>query len=124
MANNVLAHVPDIAGFVGGFRYVLKDEGVLTWISTRIEPDQQGAVRYDLPRAFLLPVPVDVEPILRSRGLRSFNVELIPTHGGSLAYSGHEHSGHQETRALAAVRDTNPLQNLIASNLSRFRSPG
>ena len=71
---------------------------------------------------------LSVEPILRSRGLPgSFDVELIPTHGGSLRlFCGHVHSGHQETRALAAVRDNkNPhRENLIASKPIAVSLPG
>ena len=66
---------------------------------------------------------LSVEPILRSRGLlRSFDVELIPTHGGSLRlFCGHVHSGHQETRALAAVRDDKNPHSRKLDRLETYR---
>ena len=114
VANNVLAHVPDIAGFVGGFRYVLKDEGVLTFefphVLNLINKVQFDTIYHEHFSYLSL---LSVEPILRSRGLRSFDVELIPTHGGSLRlFCGHVHSGHQETSALAAVRDNESTAEL------------
>jgi SAM-dependent methyltransferase len=119
VANNVLAHVPDIAGFVGGFRYVLKDEGVLTFefphVLNLINKVQFDTIYHEHFSYLSL---LSVEPILRSKGLRSFDVELIPTHGGSLRlFCGHVHSGHQETRALAAVRD-----NESAAELDRLET--
>jgi len=46
-----------------------------------------------------------VEQVLRANGLRSFDVELISTHGGSLRlFACHVGSGHEETEALKALR--------------------
>jgi hypothetical protein len=47
-----------------------------------------------------------VEQVLRAKGLRPFDVQLLPTHGGSLRlFACHAGSGHEETEALKALRD-------------------
>jgi SAM-dependent methyltransferase len=105
-ANNVLAHVPDIADFVSGFREVLKDEGVLTFefphLLNLIEKVQFDTIYHEHYSYLSL---VSVEQVLRAKGLRPFDVELLTTHGGSLRlFCCHAGSGHEETPALAALR--------------------
>ncbi len=86
VANNVLAHVPDINDFVSGFTSLLKPSGVATFEFPHLL-NLIGAkpVRYDLSRALL----VFVSHRGRGRYLRRmawsiFDVEEHPTHGGSL----------------------------------------
>ena len=56
-ANNVLAHVPDLNDFVGGFRARAEaGRRADLRVPAPAEPDREGAVRHDLPRALLLPV--------------------------------------------------------------------
>jgi SAM-dependent methyltransferase len=105
-ANNVLAHVPDITGFVAGFRHVLKDEGVLTFefphLLNLIERVQFDTIYHEHFSYLSL---LAVEQVLRANGLRPFDVELLPTHGGSLRlFCCHIGSGRAETEALAALR--------------------
>ena len=105
-ANNVLAHVPDIGDFVGGFREVLKDEGVLTFefphLLNLIEKVQFDTIYHEHYSYLSL---VAVEQVLRANGLRPFDVERLSTHGGSLRlYCCHTAAGHLETEALAALR--------------------
>lgn len=105
-ANNVLAHVPDISDFVGGFRQVLKDEGVLTFefphLLNLIEKVQFDTIYHEHFSYLSLLV---VEQVLESQGLRAFDVELLPTHGGSLRlFCAHRASRHAETEALRALR--------------------
>lgn len=104
--NNVLAHVPDIGDFVGGFRHVLKPDGVLTFefphLLNLIEQVQFDTIYHEHYSYLSL---LAVEQVLRANGLRPFDVELLPTHGGSLRlFSAHEASRHQETEALVALR--------------------
>jgi SAM-dependent methyltransferase len=106
-ANNVLAHVPDIGDFVGGFREVLKDDGVLTFefphLLNLIEKVQFDTIYHEHYSYLSL---VAVEQVLRANGLRPFDVELLPTHGGSLRlFCCHIGAGHPETEALATLRD-------------------
>jgi len=115
-ANNVLAHVPDIAGFVAGFRHVLKAEGVLTFefphLLNLIERVQFDTIYHEHFSYLSL---LAVEQVLRANGLRAFDVELLPTHGGSLRlFCGHLGSGRQETEALAGLRDRETAAGLGA----------
>jgi len=105
-ANNVLAHVPDIGDFVGGFREALKDEGVLTFefphLLNLIEKVQFDTIYHEHYSYLSL---VAVEQVLAASGLRPFDVELLPTHGGSLRlFCCHVGAGHEETDALRALR--------------------
>jgi hypothetical protein len=105
-ANNVLAHVPDIGDFVGGFREALKDEGVLTFefphLLKLIELVQFDTIYHEHYSYLSL---VAVEQVLAANGLRPFDVERLPTHGGSLRlFCCHAGAGHQETEALRTLR--------------------
>jgi SAM-dependent methyltransferase len=104
--NNVLAHVPDINGFVAGFQHVLKPQGVLTFefphLLNLIELVQFDTIYHEHYSYLSL---VAVEKVLRANGLRPFDVELLPTHGGSLRlFCCHEGASHPETEALKALR--------------------
>jgi hypothetical protein len=105
-ANNVLAHVPDIGGFVAGFRHVLKPEGVLTFefphLLNLIELVQFDTIYHEHFSYLSL---LAVERVLASQGLRVFDVERLPTHGGSLRlFCAHQGSAHAETEALRRLR--------------------
>ncbi len=104
--NNVLAHVPDIGDFVAGFPHVLKPQGVLTFefphLLNLIEKVQFDTIYHEHFSYLSL---LAVEKVLRSKGMRPFDVELLPTHGGSLRlFCCHEAAGHAETQALADLR--------------------
>lgn len=106
-ANNVLAHVPDIGAFVAGFQHVLKPEGVLTFefphLLNLIEKVQFDTIYHEHYSYLSL---VAVEQVLRANGLRPFDVELLPTHGGSLRlFVAHVGSGFEETDALRRLRE-------------------
>lgn len=105
-ANNVLAHVPDIGDFVEGFRRVLKPQGVITFefphLLNLIEQVQFDTIYHEHFSYLSL---LAVEQVLKAHGLRAFDVELLPTHGGSLRlFCGHQGSPHAETPALQALR--------------------
>jgi len=104
--NNVLAHVPDIADFVAGFQHVLKPQGVLTFefphLLNLIEKVQFDTIYHEHFSYLSL---LAVEQVLRANGLRPFDVQLLPTHGGSLRlFCAHQASDHQETDALRLLR--------------------
>ncbi|WP_210247298.1 class I SAM-dependent methyltransferase [Blastochloris sulfoviridis] len=84
-ANNVLAHVPDINDFVAGFREALAPEGVATFEFphlTRLVDGCQFDTIYHEHYSYLSLHAVTT--IFASQGLRVFDVEELPTHGGSL----------------------------------------
>ncbi|MEI2300702.1 class I SAM-dependent methyltransferase [Ensifer sp. MJa1] len=105
-ANNVLAHVPDIADFVGGFAILLKPEGVSTFefphLLRLIEGMQFDTIYHEHYSYLSLAA---VERIFKSCGLKVFDVEELPTHGGSLRVFAQLESGTRAaTERLAAVR--------------------
>ena len=113
-ANNVLAHVPDLNEFVGGFRHALKPEGVLTFefphLLNLIQQVQFDTIYHEHYSYLSLLV---VDQILQANGMRTFDVELLPTHGGSLRlFCCHIASGHAETDALRRLRATEAAAGL------------
>jgi C-methyltransferase C-terminal domain len=84
-ANNVLAHVPDINDFVRGFAALLKPRGVATFefhhVKQLIDGCQFDTV-YHEHFSYLSLIAVD--RIFSADGLVVFDVEELPTHGGSL----------------------------------------
>ncbi len=84
-ANNVLAHVPDINDFVAGFALLLKPEGVATFEFPhllRLVSETQFDTIYHEHFSYLSLTAV--VRIFTANGLRVFDVEELPTHGGSL----------------------------------------
>ena len=85
VANNVIAHVPDINDFVAGFALLLKPLGVATFefphLYNLIAENQFDTI-YHEHFSYLSLTAVD--GIFRKNGLTVFDVEEYPTHGGSL----------------------------------------
>lgn len=85
VANNVLAHVPDINDFVAGFAYLLKPAGVATFEFPhllRMRQQSQFDTAYHEHYSYLSLTAV--QSIFAANGLAVFDVEELPTHGGSL----------------------------------------
>jgi SAM-dependent methyltransferase len=84
-ANNVLAHVPDINDFVAGFTTLLQPTGVATFEFPhllRLIAENQFDTIYHEHYSYLSLTAV--KRIFDKNGLRVFDVEELPTHGGSL----------------------------------------
>jgi SAM-dependent methyltransferase len=84
-ANNVLAHVPDINDFVAGFAVLLKPEGVATFEFPhllRLISENQFDTIYHEHYSYLSLTAV--KRVFECNGLDVFDVEELPTHGGSL----------------------------------------
>jgi SAM-dependent methyltransferase len=93
-ANNVLAHVPDINDFVGGFAQLLKPAGVATFEFPhllRLVAENQFDTIYHEHYSYLSLVAV--RRIFAENGLAVFDVDEIPTHGGSLRVFAQLHDG-------------------------------
>lgn len=106
IANNVLAHVPDINDFVAGFAVLLREEGVLTvefpHVLNLIRELQFDTIYHE---HFTYLSLLAVERILARHGLRVFDVEEIGTHGGSLRlYICRRKSKRQEHPAVGRLR--------------------
>lgn len=84
-ANNVLAHVPDINDFLSGFAVLLKPAGVVTFefphLLRMIEENQFDTIYHEHFSYLSLTA---VSRICAANRLTVFDVESLPTHGGSL----------------------------------------
>jgi len=92
IGNNVLAQVPDLNDFVSGIRAVLKPQGVATLefphLLRLMEETQYDTIYHEHFSYFSF---ITAEKIFKAHGLTLFDVEEIPTHGGSLRiYARHE----------------------------------
>ncbi|MGB3117270.1 MAG: methyltransferase domain-containing protein, partial [Verrucomicrobiales bacterium] len=89
LGNNVLAHVPDINDFVGGMKRLLAHDGVITMEFPhlmRLMAENQFDTIYHEHFSYLSFVAV--ERIFAHHGIALFDVEELPTHGGSLRIYG------------------------------------
>lgn len=106
-ANNVLAHVPDINDFVGGFKTLLSPTGVATLefpsLYNLIANNYFDTIYHE---HFSYLSFTTVERIFAKHGLTLFDVEEIGTHGGSLRiYARHaEDTSRPVTQAVTAMK--------------------
>ena len=107
VAKNVLAHVPDINDFVAGIKILLRAGGVFTVEFPHLLNLIRG-VQFDTiyHEHFTYLSLLSVAGIFWRHGLRIFDVEEIPTHGGSLrVFVCHGESERTELPGAAVVRD-------------------
>ncbi|MGB2873858.1 MAG: class I SAM-dependent methyltransferase [Gaiellaceae bacterium] len=107
VANNVLAHVPDLDDFVAGLATVLKPAGVVSievpHLLRMIERTEFDTIYHEHFSYFSF---ISARDVLARRGLRVFDVEELSTHGGSLriwASLDAEQSERTEPPAVARV---------------------
>lgn len=98
LGNNVLAHVPDILDFVGGMKILLKKDGVVTMefphLMQLVDNNQFDTIYHE---HFSYLSFTTVKAIFASQGLEMFDVDELPTHGGSLRiYAKHDDDGSKE----------------------------
>lgn len=95
IGNNVLAHVPNLNDFVAGMKIVLKPGGVLTMefphLLQLIEHNEFDTIYHEHFSYFSF---LTVEKIFAAHGLTLFDVEELPTHGGSLRIFGKNTEAH------------------------------
>jgi SAM-dependent methyltransferase len=114
VANNVLAHVPDINDFVHGFALLLKPAGIASFefphLLRLIEQSQFDTIYHEHFSYLSL---LAVQRIFAAGGLQVFDVAELPTHGGSL-------------RVLAQRSETGarPVTAAVGELLGRERSAG
>jgi len=89
LGNNVLAHVPDINDFVAGMKILLKPSGIITMefphLVRLIDENQFDTIYHE---HFSYLSFTTVERIFAAQGLTLFDVDELPTHGGSLRIYG------------------------------------
>ena len=105
VANNVLAHVPDLDDFVGGFALILKSHGVATFefphLANLIGQTQFDTIYHE---HFSYVSLTAARTLFRRHSLRVFDAEKLPTHGGSLRlYVCRENAGHATAPAVDAL---------------------
>ena len=108
VANNVLAHVPDLHDFVAGLATLLAAEGSITiefpHLMQLVAKRQFDTIYHEHFSYFSLHT---VQRILAAHGLRINDVEELPTHGGSLRlWVCHAGASHPATPAVAAMLET------------------
>jgi SAM-dependent methyltransferase len=106
LANNVLAHVPDIHDFVEGFRRLLAPDGVATFEFPHLLPMlEQTEFDTIYHEHFSYLSLLSIEPVFAAHELRVVDVDRIPTHGGSLRlWVAQAGSPHVASAAVAALR--------------------
>ena len=95
IGNNVLAHVPDLNDFVKGLKVLLKPTGLITMefphLLQLMEQNQFDTIYHEHFSYFSF---LAVEQVFASHGMKLFDVEELPTHGGSLRiYACHDQDG-------------------------------
>lgn len=106
LGNNVLAHVPDLNDFVRGMKRLLKPSGLITMefphLLRLMAENQFDTIYHEHFSYFSF---LTVSRVFESHGLRMFDVQQLPTHGGSLRiFATHaENQTHTTTPAVAAL---------------------
>jgi SAM-dependent methyltransferase len=117
IGNNVLAHVPDLNDFVAGLKVLLKQTGVITLefphLLQLINQNQFDTIYHEHFSYFSL---FSVEQVFNKQGLEVFDVEEIPTHGGSLRV----YLQHQKSAQPIASRVTDLKQKEKAAGLTEL----
>jgi SAM-dependent methyltransferase len=107
LGNNVYAHVPDINDFTRALATALKPDGVVTLefphLMRLLESNQFDTVYHEHFSYLSLQA---VQRIFAAAGLRVWDVEQLPTHGGSLrVYGCHAGAARAATAAVQAMLD-------------------
>ncbi|RED57582.1 class I SAM-dependent methyltransferase [Cohnella lupini] len=119
LGNNVLAHVPKLNDFVKGMKMLLRDGGVITMefphLMKLIQQCQFDTIYHEHFSYFSF---TTVYQLFEKHGLQLFDVEELPTHGGSLRiYAKHiSDAGHPVTRnvqLLLQEEDVFGISNMV-----------
>jgi SAM-dependent methyltransferase len=107
IGNNVLAHVPDLNDFVAGLHELLAPDGVITMefphLARLMAGNQFDTIYHEHFSYFSF---LTVERVFAHHGLTLFDVEELPTHGGSLRI----YARHHEHRSLAVSQHVTALR--------------
>ena len=126
IANNVLAHVPDINDFVAGFAVLLKDGGQATFefphLLRLVEGNQFDTIYHEHYSYLSLSA---VTRIFSANGLSVFDVQEHPTHGGSLrVFAQRTDAGRRErsNRVIELLQREQAEDMLAVDFYARFQS--
>jgi 2-polyprenyl-3-methyl-5-hydroxy-6-metoxy-1,4-benzoquinol methylase len=114
VGNNILAHVPDLNDFVSGLKIALRGAGVITMefphLMNLVELNQFDTIYHEHFSYFSMQTVVE---IFKHHGLAIFDVEELPTHGGSLRiYARHVEDGSK------------PVSDAVSKLIERENSRG
>ena len=114
IANNVMAHVPDLNGFVEGFRTILSDDGIITienaYVRDLVDGGEFDTVYHEHFSYFSCTA---VDRLMRRHGLYLNDVDYFPElHGGTLRW----HVGAREapTARLTSYLDDEEARGMLA----------
>jgi SAM-dependent methyltransferase len=111
LGNNVLAHVPDLNDFVAGMKVILKPSGTITLefphLLKLIQGNQFDTIYHEHFSYFSL---LAVERVFANHGMQIFDVDQLPTHGGSLRIYV-RHADHQDAPVTDAVQSLRDLES-------------
>ncbi len=120
LGNNVLAQVPDLNDFVAGMKILLKASGIITMefphLQRLMEENQFDTIYHEHFSYFSF---LTAEKIFAAHGLTLFDVEELPTHGGSLRiYGRHE----EDSSKPVSARVTGLRQREEAAGYTRLET--
>lgn len=114
LGNNVLAQVPNLNDFVEGLKILLKPEGILTLefphLLRLIERNEFDTIYHEHFSYFSMLTTME---ILKAHGLKAFDVEELPTHGGSL-----------RVYACRAENRTRPVERAVEKLIAEEKMSG
>ncbi|MEJ7696115.1 MAG: class I SAM-dependent methyltransferase [Candidatus Limnocylindrales bacterium] len=119
VANNVMAHVPDLNGFVAGFRALIADDGLITienpWVRDLVRHAEFDTIYHEHYCYFSCTA---VDALMRRHGLSLNDIEYFPNlHGGTLRW-------HVGPRADRTERAAAYLREEEADGLTSFAAYG
>ena len=122
LGNNVLAHVPDLNDFVAGMKILLKPDGVITMefphLLRLMRENQFDTIYHEHFSYFSF---LSVEKVFARHGLTLFDVQHLPTHGGSLRiYAKHAEDRSKEVASAVVTL----LAEERAANLDKLATYG
>jgi 2-polyprenyl-3-methyl-5-hydroxy-6-metoxy-1,4-benzoquinol methylase len=118
IANNVIAHVPDLNDFVGGLKLLLREGGTITvetlYLLRLLETRGWDTIYHEHFSYFTVH---SARRLFSAQGLRLFDVEELPTHGGSLRlYACHdedrEHSPSRRLEDMLQLEESRGLKEV------------
>ena len=119
IANNVIAHVPDLNDFVGGLKLLLEERGTITvetlYLLRLLEARAWDTIYHEHFSYFSVH---SARELLMANGLRLFDVEELPTHGGSLRL----HACHDDDRRATSKRVDEMLEREEELGLQRIET--
>ena len=109
LGNNVLAQVPNLNDFVAGLKMMMNPKGILTLefphLLRLLEQNQFDTIYHEHYCYFSL---LAVDRIFGHHGIRIFDVEELPTHGGSLRIFGR----HEDDSTKSVTQRVHALHSL------------